>query len=186
MSQLESLEEIAEQARVGSNYKSPNAVGRLARGWAISSAIERAHVARPAKLKQQIVAPSHLPTVPEPVSSPLAELRKPGAYARLHGTGRALRDGLAALVAKSGLPAQVIGETTVFDLVFSDRPLTDYRAMLTADAAMLKTFNAECLSHGVVKGHQKLYVSLAHTDEDVAKTLEVFEAALGVCKRSRK
>src|SRR5262245_1617141 len=115
----------------------------------------------------------------------LAELRKPGAYARLHGTGRALRDGLAALVTKSGLPAQVIGETTVFDLVFSDRPLTDYRAMLTADAAMLKTFNAACLAHGVVKGHQKLYVSLAHTDEDVAKTLEVFETALGSVSRTR-
>ena len=34
----------------------------------------------------------------------LAELRKPGAYARLHGTGRKLRDGLADLVKRSGLP----------------------------------------------------------------------------------
>src|SRR5207237_5708203 len=57
----------------------------------------------------------------------LAELRKPGAYARLHRTGRALRDGLAEIVRKSGLAAQVIGETTVFDVVFTDRPVTDYR-----------------------------------------------------------
>jgi glutamate-1-semialdehyde 2,1-aminomutase len=115
----------------------------------------------------------------------LAELRKPGAYTRLHGAGRVLRDGLAELAARSGLPAQVIGETTVFDLVFTDRPLTDYRAMLTADRALLTTFNAECLARGIVKGREKLYVSLAHRDEDVARALEVFEAALGACRKSR-
>src|SRR6266536_63693 len=114
----------------------------------------------------------------------LAELRKPGAYARLHQTGRTLRDGLADLARRSGLPAQVIGETTVFDIVFTDRPLTDYRAMLTADGALLKAFNAECLQHGIVKGREKLYVSLAHTEQDVARTLETFEAALGALPRS--
>ena len=114
----------------------------------------------------------------------LAELRKPGAYARLHQTGRTLRDGLADLVRRSGLPAQVIGETTVFDIVFTDRPLTDYRAMLTADGALLKAFNAECLQRGIVKGREKLYVSLAHTEHDVARTLETFEAALGALSRS--
>src|SRR5438093_12091657 len=113
----------------------------------------------------------------------LAELRKPGAYARLHQTGRTLRDGLADLVRRSGLPAQVIGETTVFDIVFTDRPLTDYRAMLTADGALLKAFNAECLERGIVKGREKLYVSLAHTEPDVARTLETFEAALGALPR---
>src|SRR6266550_5323761 len=35
----------------------------------------------------------------------LAELRKPGAYARLHRTGRTLRDGLADIVRKSSLAA---------------------------------------------------------------------------------
>jgi len=116
----------------------------------------------------------------------LAELRKPGAYARLHGLGRALRDGLADLVGRSGLPAQVIGETTVFDVVFTDQPVTDYRALLTADGALLKAFNAACVTHGVLKGQQKLYVSLAHTDEDVAQTLEVFEAALAALPRRRE
>ena len=116
----------------------------------------------------------------------LAELRKPGAYTRLHGTGRALRDGLAELVKQSGLPAQVIGETTVFDLVFTDRPLTDYRAMLTADGALLKAFNAECLARGIVKGKEKLYVSLAHSDEDVKRALEVFATALASLPRKAK
>src|SRR5207244_12184005 len=55
----------------------------------------------------------------------LAELRKPGAYARLHRTGRALRDGLAEILRKSGLAAQVIGAADAFDVVFTDRPIND-------------------------------------------------------------
>ncbi len=110
----------------------------------------------------------------------LAELRKPGAYARLHRTGRTLRDGLADIVRKSSLAAQVIGETTVFDVVFTDRPITDYRATLTADGTRLRAFNVECLRRGVVKGVSKIYVSLAHTDDDVARTLAVFAQAIEI------
>jgi len=113
----------------------------------------------------------------------LAELRKPGAYARLHAAGRRLKDGLADLVKTSGLPAQVIGETTVFDVVFTGKPVTDYRSLLTADGTMLKVFNAECLKRGVCKGREKLYMSLAHSDEDIARTLEVFEDALAALPR---
>ncbi len=115
----------------------------------------------------------------------LAELRKPGVYARLFETGRALRAGLADLIGRSGLPAQVVGEAAVFDVVFTDRPVTDYRAMLTADGALLRAFNAECLKRGVVKGKEKLYVSLAHTPDDVGRALEVFEAALRALPRNR-
>src|SRR5216117_3112492 len=114
----------------------------------------------------------------------LAELRKPGAYARLHQTGRTLRDGLADLARRSGLPAQVIGETTVFDIVFTDRPITDYRATLTADGARLRAFNVECLRRGVVKGVSKIYVTLAHGDDDVARTLAVFAEAIDVVSGS--
>ncbi len=113
----------------------------------------------------------------------LGELRRPGAYERLHATGRRLREGLADLIRRSGLPAQVIGESTVFDIVFTERPVIDYRAWLTADAARMKAFNAGCLARGVLKGTQKIYVSLAHTEADVERTLEVFRAALEALAR---
>jgi glutamate-1-semialdehyde 2,1-aminomutase len=108
----------------------------------------------------------------------LAELRKTGVYERLHRVGARLRDGLAAAVRRHGLAAQVTGEPQVFDVVFTDRPIIDYRATLTADRARLALFNEECLRHGVLKGTQKIYVSLAHTDADIERTLEVFDAAL--------
>jgi glutamate-1-semialdehyde 2,1-aminomutase len=108
----------------------------------------------------------------------LAELRRPGAYERLFKTGGRLRDGLAAAVRKHGLAAQVSGEPSVFDLFFTDRPIVDYRATLTADRDRLTRFNRELLQRGVVKAVNKVYVSLAHTDRDVDDTLEIFDQAL--------
>ncbi len=108
----------------------------------------------------------------------LAELRRPGAYERLHRTGRRLRDGLAAAARRHGLAAQVSGEPVVFDIFFTDREIVDYRATLTADAGRIRRFNAECLRRGVVKAVNKIYVSLAHTDADVDETLVVFDSVL--------
>ena len=114
----------------------------------------------------------------------LAELRKPGTYAKLFGTGTRLRDGLAAAVLKHGVAAQVSGEPPVFDIFFTDHPIVDYRATLTADRERIKRFNTELLRRGVVKAVNKIYVSLAHTDEDVDKTLGVFDQALAVIAES--
>ncbi len=114
----------------------------------------------------------------------LAELRKPGTYPKLFGTGTRLRDGLAAAVLKHGVAAQVSGEPPVFDIFFTDHPIVDYRATLTADRERIKRFNAELLRRGVVKAVNKIYVSLAHTDEDVDKTLGVFDQALAVIAES--
>ena len=108
----------------------------------------------------------------------LAELRKPGTYERLFATGKRLRDGLAAAARKHGLPAQVSGEPPVFDIIFTDRPVVDYRATLTADRRRIALFNEECLRRGVVKAVNKIYVSLAHSEQDVEETLGVFDAAL--------
>jgi len=115
----------------------------------------------------------------------LAELRKPGAYATLHGTGRRLMAGLADLARKSGLPAQVVGEPVVFDILFTDEPVTDYRSLQKADGALARTFTTELIKRGVVKNTQKMYMSLAHTDADVAKTLQACEDALKTLPRKK-
>jgi glutamate-1-semialdehyde 2,1-aminomutase len=113
----------------------------------------------------------------------LAELRKPGVYERVRTIGGALMTGLADQAKKLGVVAQVVGEPTVFDIVFTDRPVTDYRAVLTADNARLKRFNEVCLRHGVLKGGSKIYVSIVHDEKDVERTLAVFKLALEIVGR---
>jgi glutamate-1-semialdehyde 2,1-aminomutase len=114
----------------------------------------------------------------------LAELRKPGTYERLHAMGTRMRDGLAAAARRHGVVAQISGEPPVFDALFTDRPITDYRATLTADGAKIRRFNEECLRHGLVKAVNKIYISLALTDADADQTLEIFDQVMATLAHS--
>src|SRR5437773_1812696 len=107
-----------------------------------------------------------------------AELRRPGTYERLFKTGARLKAGVQAAVTKHGVAAQVGGEPPVFDLFFTDRPVVDYRATLTADRAKITRFNQELLRRGAVKAVNKIYVSLAHSEADVEETLGIFDEVL--------
>src|SRR3989441_2016308 len=110
----------------------------------------------------------------------LGELRRPGTYERLHRGGTRLREGLAVAARRHGLAARVTGEPPVFDILFTDREVVDYRTTLTPDPARVRTVNEECLRRGVVKAVNKIYVSLALGDADIEATLAVFDEALGV------
>ena len=61
----------------------------------------------------------------------------------------------------------MIGEPVLFDVFFATGDLSDYRATLRADGAMMRRFNRAVRAHNVLKGDSKIYVSLAHTDADV-------------------
>jgi glutamate-1-semialdehyde 2,1-aminomutase len=115
----------------------------------------------------------------------LAELRKPGVYETLHATGRRLMTALAELARRSGLPAQVVGEPLVFDVVFTDEPITDYRSLQKSDGALARAFTTELIKRGVVKNTQKMYLSLMHGEADVAATLAAAEDALKALPKSR-
>ncbi len=108
----------------------------------------------------------------------LAELRKPGTYERLFQTGNRVKQALHEAARTAGLQAEVAGEAPVFEIYFTDRPITDYRATLTADKALHAAFTRALLERGVLKATQKFYVSLAHTEEDIRQTVQAFTAAL--------
>jgi glutamate-1-semialdehyde 2,1-aminomutase len=107
-------------------------------------------------------------------------LKRPGAYDRLFATGRELRGALTDLLKRNGLTAQVTGEPPLFDAVFTDQPVRDYRGTLRGDAEMLRRFNALLRERGVLKGESKYYVSLAHTAEDIQQTCEAWASAIDV------
>jgi len=108
----------------------------------------------------------------------LAELRRPGTYERLFTTGMRIKTALQAAADAAGLAAHVAGEAPVFEIYFTDRPITDYRATLTADRARHRAFTDELIRRGVVKAAQKFYVSLAHGEDEIRHTVEAFSQAL--------
>jgi glutamate-1-semialdehyde 2,1-aminomutase len=105
-------------------------------------------------------------------------LRQPGNYERIFATGRTLMGQLSALLEKGGFKAQVVGEPPMFDVVFADGPMRDYRDLQRGDKAMAKRFNALLRERGILKGDAKHYISLAHTDADIAQTCDAYAWAL--------
>ena len=57
-------------------------------------------------------------------------LKRPGAYEQVFATGRELMAALSGLLKNAGIKAQVIGEPPLFDVVFTDQPIKDYRDTL--------------------------------------------------------
>jgi glutamate-1-semialdehyde 2,1-aminomutase len=114
----------------------------------------------------------------------LEVLKRPGAYEQVFKTGRALMSALTELIKKHGVKAQVVGEPPLFDILFTDQPLKDYRDTLKADKAMGATFNKLLRERGLMKGESKYYVSLAHTQADIDQTIKAWDESLALLKKA--
>lgn len=112
-------------------------------------------------------------------------LKWPGTYEGVFANGRRLMGTLSELLKKHGFKAQVIGEPPLFDIVFTDQPIKDYRDTLKADIALLKRFNQALRARGIMKGESKYYVSVAHTQADIDHTIAAWEDALKELKAAR-
>jgi glutamate-1-semialdehyde 2,1-aminomutase len=107
----------------------------------------------------------------------IRELQRDGAYEALFARGRRLMEGLQRALDAAGFAARVSGEPPAFEVWFTDREITDFRATLGADTALHGRFTELLLDRGVLKAHEKFFVSMAHTDEDIDITLDAFRSA---------
>ena len=57
----------------------------------------------------------------------------------------------------------------MFDAVFSGGRVRNYRDSVSGDMALSKRFNAMVRERGVLKSDNKIYVSLAHDEADIAQ-----------------
>ena len=102
----------------------------------------------------------------------LAVMRESETYPKMHGAGAAIRTALIDICNETGVPVQSCGEDAIFDVYFSEQPISNYRDTLSADGAMMTRFNTGLLERGVLKGAQKYYPSAVHSDTDIEKTIE--------------
>lgn len=111
-------------------------------------------------------------------------LRRPGAYEQIFKTGRALMDGIGRILTEAGVKARVVGDAPMFDIVFTDQDVVDYRTAM-GDPAQMQKLNGLLRERGILKGDSKYYVSLAHTAEDVRATLDAFADAVTQMRRAK-
>ncbi len=110
----------------------------------------------------------------------LRELRKPGAYERLHALGRNLRDGLRTLLQELEISGQVLGDGPLCQVLFTEKPVVDYRTAFGADREKARKFVLGLFKNGIFLNPMgtKLYLSSAHTDEDVQKIIDISRKVL--------
>ena len=110
----------------------------------------------------------------------LGELRKPGTYERLFALGESLRSGLRAIVTKAGVAAQVQGDGPLAAVVFTDREVVDYRSAYASNRELARAYLLGLFRRGIFLNPMstKLYLSLAHTDADIARFLDAARATL--------
>jgi glutamate-1-semialdehyde 2,1-aminomutase len=109
-------------------------------------------------------------------------LRRPDSYDRIQATGRTIMQALEQNFARVGIPAQVIGHPSLFDIIFIDRPVRNYRDFLAGDAVKMKRFNTLLRQRGILKLDSKFYISLAHDDADIAQTVDAIRFAADTMK----
>lgn len=104
-------------------------------------------------------------------------LRRDGSYDQLRAIGRTLQDMQSKALTGAGIPHQVCGDETLFDVVFTETPCRDYRTARHDDPARNAAYNASLRSSGIFKSPGKLYPSLAVTEGDIEQTSAAVDKA---------
>jgi glutamate-1-semialdehyde 2,1-aminomutase len=107
-------------------------------------------------------------------------LTKPGVYEQLEARGGRLKQGVADALKDAGVEVCVSGEPSAFQPWFTSETVIDHKTALTADFAANAKFTEALLDRGVVKAHEKFFVSLAHSEQDIDDTLAAVREAADV------
>ncbi len=103
------------------------------------------------------------------------------AYRRLDELGATLADGLAGAARRAGVPLVVNRVGSMLTPFFTDTPVTDATSAQRADVAGYARFFHGLLARGVMvppSQFEAWFVSLAHTADDVRRTVDAAAAAL--------
>lgn len=108
-------------------------------------------------------------------------LEQPGTYENLFCLGDRMRAGLAEIIERRRVPAQVAGFGSVFLIYFMTGAIRGYRDLLKNDAGCFVEFRRRLLDRGIFQLPMNLkrnHLSLSHTEADVDQTLEASDEVL--------
>ncbi len=114
----------------------------------------------------------------------IEELKKPGVYQEVERKGNKLKNALTELLRAANIPACVIGEASAFQPWFTSVEVVDHRSALTLDWEKHFKLIDLLLDRGIVKGHEKFFLSTAHSDEEIDHTIEVLSEVIDVLSQS--
>ena len=128
---------------------------------------------------------------PVSVSAALAtlqSLKKRGGqvYSRLEKMGDKMRRGISDHLEAARVTAQVSGLGSMFQLFFTDRPVTDYYSAKSADVRKYEKYFHSLLASRIFvppSQFETCFLSTAHTEDELESTLDAIGAAMKTLPR---
>jgi glutamate-1-semialdehyde 2,1-aminomutase len=116
----------------------------------------------------------------------LDELGEPGKYEALFARCTRFYDGLSAIFSRHGLPAFVVGLGPVLQVWFAEKPIRNYRdAARFARHDVFRVWWEGMLERDVLfhpGAFENLFVSFAHSDADIDRTLVAADEVAGLLR----
>jgi glutamate-1-semialdehyde 2,1-aminomutase len=111
-------------------------------------------------------------------------LRQPDVYERLEAKAQQLCDGVQDAAKRAGVSVYTTRIGSMFCTFFTDQSVTDYASTSFADTAQFRRYFHALIDAGIYVAPSQFeagFVSTAHTDDDIKRTIEVsyqaFQAA---------
>ena len=107
-------------------------------------------------------------------------LKETNPYERLELMGQEIASGLIKLAESKSIPLQVPQVGSMFCLFFSEHTVTNFEQAVAAKHEIFNNLFHHCLKGGVYlppSSYETCFISSAHQQEDISKTLETFESA---------
>jgi glutamate-1-semialdehyde 2,1-aminomutase len=116
----------------------------------------------------------------------LDELSAPGKYEALFARCTRFYDGLSAIFRRHALPAYVVGLGPVLQVWFAEKPIRNYRdAARYANHELFRLWWEGMLERNVLfhpGAFENLFVSFAHSEQDVDRTLAAADQVAGLLR----
>lgn len=105
-----------------------------------------------------------------------------GPLVAVSKTGRKLMDGLEKVLADKGVESRIVGLPSMFSIFIGEGVLNEYRDASRHNEDLYESITMKMIDKGVMPcpdAREPWFVCAAHTEEDVATSLQVFEDSLG-------
>jgi len=102
-------------------------------------------------------------------------LSKENTYNKLESTGALLEEGLADAARKAGVKTRFYRAGTMFCTYFTNTDVIDYKTAKTSDTARFSRFFSAIIKKGIYIAPSQFeagFISLAHTEKDIEKTVK--------------
>jgi len=103
-------------------------------------------------------------------------------YQRLNSTGERLRQGMTAALRRHGVRGQVYGEGSIMHILVNQDLTDDPATLMKGNGALSHKIRYGLMVHGVDPIGNHLMTSIAHSDEDIERTIQAFDSLVARMK----